>query len=121
MKRDMDLVRKILMACEACEHGRMAKHPEIEGFSEEQILYHAHLMLDAGLITGFPITTSGSPSPEAVPTGLTWEGHDFLDASKDEGRWQKTRQAAGSVAMGALKAILNALAIEAAKMKLGIH
>jgi hypothetical protein len=41
MKRDFDLVRKLLLAIEASERGVLHANPAIEGHSEVQIGYHA--------------------------------------------------------------------------------
>ena len=53
--------------------------------------------------------TRGSP-PSAVPTSLTWGGHEFLDAARDEGRWrdviQTAKSAAGTVTLGVLQQLL---------------
>ena len=49
MKRDMDLIRKILLLMEV-EPQR--KVPGIEGYTSEQIGHHVYLMMQAGLIEG---------------------------------------------------------------------
>lgn len=123
MKRDMDLVRKILMACAEHEHGFAPRELVIAGYSKEQIGYHIHLMIQADLVSGKNITTFGSNSPKAVVTSITWAGHDFLEASRDEGLWSKAKQAAGStggMVLDVLKSILIGLATEAAKKKAGL-
>ncbi len=84
MKRDMDLVREILMVCADHEHGRAPRDLAIDGYSEEQIGHHAYLMMQAGLVEAADVTTMGSESPEAVVTSVTWAGHEFLEASRDE-------------------------------------
>jgi hypothetical protein len=123
MKRDMDLVRKILMACNDYEHGRAPARLEIDGYSEEEIGYHAHFMAEAGLVRATDITHSGSASPQAHIVSLMWEGHDFLEASRNEGLWAKAKQAAGStggMVLGVLKSILIDLATQAAKKAAGL-
>jgi len=123
MKRDMDLVRKILMACVDHEHGRAPQDLAIEGYSEEQIGYHVYLMMEAGLVEAADVTTMGSESPEAVVTSVTWDGHEFLEASRDEGLWENAKQAVGStggMVLGVLKSVLIALATDAAKKAAGL-
>ena len=51
MKRDMDLVRFILMAVEEQEHG-FARDVRFDGYTEEQIGYHAYIMIEGGLVEG---------------------------------------------------------------------
>lgn len=86
MKRDMDLIRAILLACEVDEHG-FAPRIEIEGYTQEQIGYHAVLLGEAGLAKVNNVTTMGSPSPRAQIVSLTWEGHEFLDSARDNQIW----------------------------------
>ena len=70
MQRNMDLARLILMEVE--------KHPrdvgwitiEIEGYSDEEISYHAKLLKQAGLIDATPLAQSNSPV-DWMPTSLT--------------------------------------------------
>ena len=123
MKRDMDLVRKILMVCEEQEHGRVSGELQIDGFSDEQIGYHAFLMIEAGLAHGFDQSGAGDPSPQGRIISLTWEGHEFLEASRNEGLWNKAKQAAGAsggMVLGVLKSVLIDLATKAAKQAAGL-
>lgn len=117
MKRDMDLVRKILLALEEHEHGFAPREFDIEGYAGEQIAYHAYLMDQAGLIEAANTTHMGSSSPEAMPRKMTWEGHEFLDAARSETIWNKARQkikeAGGSVTISTLTALLKKLTADA--------
>ena len=86
MKRDMDLIRKMLLAIEADEHG-FAPKIEIDGYTQGDIGYHAVLLGEAGLAIVSNITTFGAKSPQAIVNRLTWEGHEFLDASRENQIW----------------------------------
>ena len=91
----------------------------IPGYGEEQIGYHAVLMIEAELACGFNATPWESRSPSAHLTRLTWKGHEFLDASREEGRWEKAKQIAakaGGVTADVLKQILANLMTEALKL-----
>jgi hypothetical protein len=91
MKRDMELIRKILLAVEASETG-WADHPlEIEGYDDHTVGYHALLLIEAGLCEGQNVTSSGSKGPEGFITRLTWEGYEFLEAAKEPSRWQEAK------------------------------
>jgi len=92
MKRDMDLVRQILLAAEANEHGLVGGNPDIDGYTDEQVAYHVYLMNEAGLVQAADTTSMGSDSPEAMLNHLTWSGHDFLDAAREPSRWQKAKE-----------------------------
>lgn len=91
MKRDMDLVRKIVFAIEEHEHGHAPGRLVIEGHGDEQIGYHVYLLVEAGLVKGAVTTHLGSDSPSAIPISLTWAGHEFADAARNETVWGKTK------------------------------
>jgi hypothetical protein len=60
MKRDLDLVRLILKACEEHPHGFAPRTFELPDYSEEQIGYHIHLLGQAGLMRVIDSTIKGS-------------------------------------------------------------
>lgn len=91
MKRDMDLIRFILLQMEECESGYAPSKLCVDGYTQEQIGFHVLLMIGAGLITGYERDESGQSSPYAVPTHITWAGYEFLDASRDPERWEKAK------------------------------
>ncbi|MBI4718739.1 MAG: DUF2513 domain-containing protein [Planctomycetes bacterium] len=113
----MELVRRILLAVEGSPGGFAPREIQLEGYSTRQIAYHAHLMIEAGLIEGIDTTHPGSDGPEAIPRSLTWAGHEFLDAARDDRRWKKAMETARShataVTFDVLKSILVALARDA--------
>ncbi|MCX6698314.1 MAG: DUF2513 domain-containing protein [Methanomicrobiales archaeon] len=92
MKRDMDLVRKILLEIESLPGGFSNEPIKQQGYSDDEIDYHLTIMLEAGLIYGASHSRSGHYYPLIIPTRLTWQGHEFLDASRDEGRWVKAKE-----------------------------
>ena len=119
MKRDMDLVRKILLEVEELPGPRpKLRELEIEGCDEVQVQYHLKLMSDAGLIDTYE---AGDPGKlKLLPQGLTWDGHDFLDAAREESRWRKAmasiKQKAGAVSFEVVKQVL----VSIAKDQLGL-
>lgn len=119
MKRDLDLCRTILLTIESQPHG-FADELHIDGYSEEQIGYHVYLLGEAGLLKTSVCTVMDSHSPQALPINLTWDGHEFLDASKDNSLWEKAKakviKPAGGVAFDLLLEWLKA----EAKQRLGL-
>lgn len=113
MKRDMELIRKLVLALEDAPTGYAPDKLNIEGYTSEQIGYHAYLMIDAGLATGNDASEFGSTSPEAMLTNLTWDGHEFAEAVRDESRWKNAmgivREKGGSVTISVLTQILTGL------------
>ena len=91
MKRDMDLVRKILLTIEEEPHGHAPSELMIDGYTEEQVGYHALLMIEGGLAVGEEDTTFGQSSPSAVIMRLTWKGHEFIEASRNPAMWDRAK------------------------------
>jgi hypothetical protein len=119
MKRNMDLIRKMLLAVEAEEHAFAPENIEIEGYTQDEIGYHATLLGEAGLAEVVDLTTYGSNSPEAKVLRLTWAGHEFLDASRESHRWNQAKDKISEIG-GASISIWMALLTELMKKNLGI-
>jgi hypothetical protein len=96
MKRDMDLIRAMLLTIESDAHG-FAPKIEISGYTQEQVNYHAVLLGEAGLAKVHDVTTMGSDSPEAKITRLTWAGHEFLDSARQNQTWNLAKDAIGKI------------------------
>ena len=63
-------------------------------------------MVEAGLLEGGDHTSTGSEGPEGLANRLTWAGHEFLDAARDDATWGKAKTAvktAGGVGFEVLK------------------
>lgn len=121
MKRDMDVVRHILMRIEELTPGSVQEAQLLtDEWDADTISYHAALMIEAGLLEGTPIETFGSHYARVIITGITWEGHDFLEAIRDESVWNKTKskvvETAGTVSLEVLKAV----AVSVARSMLGL-
>lgn len=116
----MDLVRDILFAVEAHPSRFAPRQIEIEGYTEEQIAYHAYIMADAGLADATDATHMQSASPEAHITKLTWAGHDFLDAAREPTRWEQAKEIVRKVG-GASIAIWKEILTDILKKNLGIE
>jgi len=119
MKRDMDLVRKVLLELETKTRAGEIK---IEGYSDAQVGYHCYLIADAGLAVGGDVTPRGSEGPKWQLFHLTWAGHDFLDAAREPSRWEKAKSVVsriGGVSMAVLIEILKQLTAEQVRKVLG--
>jgi hypothetical protein len=91
MQRNMDLVRLILLKIEANPSTLGSRSFGIPGYLPEDVGYHVHIMMEDGLITGVDLTSPDSRTPQAVPTALTWKGHEILDLARDLNRWIQTK------------------------------
>ncbi len=91
MQRNMDLVRMILLRMESSPSGWAPNDLGIKSFLPEEVGYHAHIMMQEGLLEGCDITSTESGGPAALPTSLTWKGHEFLDLARDQERWNRAK------------------------------
>jgi Hypothetical protein (DUF2513) len=117
MKRDMDLVRKILLKIEELPSYDELVDIEIEGYSEENIQFHLIQLQEANLIEVLDIGLSKFQGRVNIaPTRLTWQGHEFLDNARDETRWNEAKKIAGqkggSMAFDVIKGVLVQLALK---------
>lgn len=120
MKRDLDLIRKIVLTIEDHQHGRAPRAIEVDGYTDEQIGYHSYLIVDAGLADGIDATCMDNKSPEWIITHLTSAGHDFADAIRNDTVWSKTKSKLVQVGSGASIQIVTQLAASYVKSMLGI-
>lgn len=97
MKRDMDLVRHILLKLNEHEHGYAPKDFSITGYSDEQIGYHCLILGEAGLIKALDITNSGADSPSALPIRLTWDGHEFIENAQNDTIWAQAKDTVSKI------------------------
>ena len=115
MKRDMDLVRDILLAVEEHDDDRFRPlELDIPDRPQPEVSYHVMLLADAGLIDAADLS-----SPNRLdwrPRRLTWAGHEFLEVARNNSIWsrakQRVTQSTDGLAFDLLKSVLLALAKE---------
>jgi len=89
MKRDLELIRKILINVQNGD-----KNALVEGYDEDAIKYHEGLVVEAGLVEGSVLRNNMASTEIPVVVmikKLTWEGHDFVDAIEDNENWAKVK------------------------------
>jgi hypothetical protein len=126
VKRDLDLVRKLLIYFNDKPDDSMENAPNnplaINGYSDNLVSYHLLIMDEAGLLRcerSVSSTTEGRLI-RVYPFSLTWAGHEFLSAAIDETTWNKAKgvslEKAGVLSFEIIKDLL----ILMAKDKLGM-
>lgn len=98
MKRDMDLVRDLVLKLEAKVLPAGATDfldpwgPElaVEGYTPEQVFYHMGLIDNAGFIDH----NTDHGMQHFAYSGLTWSGHDFADSVREPEIWHATKEGA---------------------------
>lgn len=109
MKRDMNLARQLLLQVEEMPYDGLAKEVRVPNATDEQVSYHIKLLAQAGLIEAQELR-SGSRAPYWEPIALTWAGHEFLEAARDDSRWRgalaTVGRKGGALVFEVIKAVL---------------
>ena len=112
MKRDMDLVREILLEVESWSNAFKWRKVVISERDPAEVGWHVGIMTDAGLLIG-----NRSGMEDGRVCRLTWEAHEFLDNARDPQRWEAAKKTvsekAGAVSFDVFKALLIQLARKA--------
>ena len=101
MRRDMELVRLVLLKVESFEiplGGFVVVRPReqalaIEGYNEEQVSQHLAMLIDGSFVDGKLVSTGGAFRIR----GLTWSGHEFIDTIRSPEIWRRTKEGLGKV------------------------
>ena len=92
MKRNMDLIRTLLLEIEKNHDGSgQLVGIETDGNSPE-VVEHLFMLKEAGLIQGQD--ASHLSGRDFLVQRMTWNGHDFLDTVRDPEIWKKTKEGA---------------------------
>lgn len=91
MKRDMDVIVKLLLQLEAEDAGVDFWRPELEGVPAAVVKEHLLLMQEAGLVDFRFRELIGAPWSLLFPR-LRNEGHDFLDAMRTPARRERVAE-----------------------------
>lgn len=93
MKRDMELIRKILFAIEDKYVDTWLSSSEIpiDGYDMKTIGYHCAILHDAGLISDYKNQYGDDGLLHFGVGRLTWDGHELLDKIKSDTVWNKTK------------------------------
>lgn len=87
MKRDMDLVRRILLA--AADLPPNEQLESLDGVDESVFTQHVIWLEEAGLVKA--LIADFLEGSQAEVTRLTWAGCDFVDAIRDDTLWAKAK------------------------------
>jgi hypothetical protein len=90
MKRDLDLVRQLLLQIEGLPAGPPAQYRMSE-IEDPVLLAHFELVIASGLVNG-KISRSQSSRGDVISiSGLTWEGHEWIEMVRRQSVWNETK------------------------------
>lgn len=111
MRRDMDLVRDMLMLAAECDGPLDCAALAGGARTLEVVAYHAEMLGEAGLARCAVRRDWDGGVVKATVGPLTWEGNDFLDAVASDGVWRKVKSTVAKVAGSAPFEVAKALAV----------
>lgn len=92
MKRNMDLIREILLQVEANTDGNIVL--DLPDYQANEIGRHVELMIERGLVEGTTLSSRDGPAHEIlsyVIGRMTWDGYEFLEVARDDTLWKKAK------------------------------
>lgn len=122
MKRDLDLIREILLAIENDQQPL-----DVPGKDPAEISYNLQLLIDRKFVEGKVAWGTGGGG-RLVPmncfaTRITMSGHDYLDSVRNDQVWAKTKKnlekAGGSGPLDFIQGLAAKVLAELAKSSMG--
>ena len=119
MKRDMELVRTILLESSNSSEWLNAQYFVTDRYSFDLVCYHIDIMREAGLIQASITRVLGGQIVDAEVQRLTWQGQDFLDTVRSKTVWQQVSKTIASTVGTTSIEVVKALAVKVASNMLG--
>lgn len=109
MKRDLDLLREILLQTESsASSGITASDFVSDDRSAEAVSFHIQLLLDAGYIEAIEFKTLSRLYPDFIIKRITFSGYEYLDSVRSDRVWQETKSRVakiGSASVDVIKSV----------------
>ena len=118
MERHLDLIRAILLETERNSSPMLPIELRAPGYAPDQVAYHVKLLHQAGYLEATDLTTHGRF--DWRPKTLTWQGHEFLDAARNDGVWQQVKARLKDRGIDAPLRLVQQLATQIAAGMLGL-
>ncbi len=117
MKRDMDLIRAILLKIE--DEAKDPNTPNLDplavpGYKWPEISEHIKLLVESDYLDAIPIDYG------LCPTRLTMKGHDFLDSIRNETVWNDVKADVKAKGVALPMEFIKALATQALAKLVGL-
>ncbi|MCB5725314.1 DUF2513 domain-containing protein [Mitsuokella jalaludinii] len=123
MKRDLDLLRNMLLKMESLDssHGTVRLYTFKDLCDDEAVLsLHIHLLLDAGFIEATDIVHLDDAVDDFLITRITFDGYDYLDSIRNDSIWNEVKQKISSVGGSVSLDIVKELGVTLVRQHLGI-
>lgn len=104
MKLNHDCVRALLLHIEdtlSIGYRITTDDIELSDFDKNDIIYSAIKLLEAGFISG-KHSEDMTGNVSVIISGITWEGHKFLDTIRDNKVWNSTKNVLSKVSSASI-------------------
>ena len=92
MRRDSELIRRIVLNVADSNEALNASHWEDEENSHKKVGYHIWLLKEAGYLTASISSADNDPYYLVIVSQLTWEGQDLADALRNPSVWDEVKK-----------------------------
>jgi hypothetical protein len=116
MKRDMNLVRHILLHIESPTDVPF----DAMGHDQRSILDHMELLAKAGYLEADFLPGENGKIAGLLNEKLTWDGHNFIDDARNESTWKTAMSKVGTTVGSASLEVIKATVAEVSKAALGL-
>lgn len=121
MKRDMDLIRTIMIELESrLEPEKSLTELTFDGQDDHTVLEHLMLLEEAGFVSMTVERYLGGEPPFFVVHRITWAGHEFLESVRSDTVWEKSKKTLLTAGVGFAWPILQTVLRTQAAARLGL-
>lgn len=121
MKRDWDVIRKILLTCEAAPSGQRITSRAFPDLDKAVVFEHVRILTDAGYLEAdLKPSSTGAGGGEFMILYMAWDGHDLLAKMKSDTWWAKIKKVAADKGLTLTFDVIKTLALPAAKELFGL-
>lgn len=117
MKRDLDLIRHILLTIENADSDRLHLSDfSTDAYDECTVSHHLKLLLDCDYIDAVSRNAIGCPYTIFIVSRITSQGYDYLDSVRNTSVWEKTKkvlaEVGGSASLDAVKSLASSILLK---------
>lgn len=122
MKRNLDIIREILLFCEQKNPNRVYTDElaDLLDVDFDTVSYHLQLLDDCGYIEADTTPAPNTMMPNFIINRMTSWGHDYLDTVRDDDVYKETKKKLGSKFASMTLDVVKSVATDVIKGQLGI-
>ena len=120
MERNWDTIREILLDTESLKPDTALALSDFEAERAHEVSYHVVLLEEAGLVHAAISQTLGPGPTQFHIYRLTWQGHELLDAIRNDTIWNKTKSSIINKGGAMTFELVKSVAIELTKTAMGL-